>query len=332
MRLRSRLSTTTAGLVTAWALTATLSGCMTVHGEEAIVPATTEEDAARALERFTEVYNEARATNDGELISTVETGGLAAIDSAGLRARANVAQEEQAGQEEVEPLELSDTRFLIPEQAGWPKFFVVETASSLTESRWLMVFTRDAVDAEWSASYLSLLDPARMPELAVEDGHLVDIPLAGPEADRETGLAVEPAELSAAYAEYLDDGQGPFTEGPYTTETLARRDEANDSAAYLIRYLDEEAPAEAFPTVALRTADGGALVLFTTVHHEEITMAEGETPVLDPLTRALLEGEEDTPRKVTLDRVAIQAALVPDGEGDVTLLTQMGGLTAAVGE
>ncbi|TDC24197.1 hypothetical protein E1265_10575 [Streptomyces sp. 8K308] len=320
---------------------------MTVHGEEAIVPATDTEEAEEVLRHYVEVYNEAKPANDSELNATVESGGLGAINGAVLDARAGaIADAEEQGDQQIidqineaygpdsfTPLELDDVRYHIPEQAGWPKFFVAEARSNLTENRWLLVFTRDSIDEDWRASYLGQVPAAQLPELAEEDGALVDVPLTGTDGD---DLAVPPAELSAAYAEYLSAGgvDPTFTAGPYTTDALASREEANNNAAFRTDYIDEPAEDPEYAPVAIRTADGGALVFFTTLHNSKQTVAEGENPAevlrLDPASLALMEGEAR--RAVTWQRVAYQVAYVPAGEGQVEILGQSRGATSVTGE
>ncbi|TDC72713.1 hypothetical protein [Streptomyces hainanensis] len=350
MRLRARLSTTAAGLTAVLALTTGLSGCMTVHGEEAIVPALTTEEAQAALDHYVEVYNEAKPANDAELNATIETGGLGAVNGATLDAKAGaIADAEEQGDEQIiqqiteaygpesfRPLELSDVQYHIPEQAGWPKFFVADASSNLAESRWLLVFTRDALDEDWRVSYLAQVPGAQLPELADEEnGALVDIPATGGEGD---DLVVPPGELSAAYAEYLSSNgpgeAGEFAEGRYTSDALASRAESNSSAAFRTEFIDEAAEGEEFAPVAMRTADGGALVFFTTQHGSKQTVAEGESPAevlqLDPAALALMDG--DAQRAVTWERIATQVAYVPAGEGQVQILSQIRGATAIAGE
>ncbi|WP_052849541.1 hypothetical protein [Streptomyces avicenniae] len=324
MRLRARLAKTTAGLLTSLTLAAGLSGCVTVHGEEAVVPAATDEEARAALDRYVEISNEAKRVYDAEQNRTIESGGLGAIDFAGISARAEVSPE---GDEDFDPLAVSDTRFHIPQQAGWPKFFVADTATNQGRNRWLMFFTRSGIDEDWRVSYLSSMPAADLPRFAEdEDGHLEDIPVG---ADDE-GLVLPPAELSSAYSVYLQSGEGPFAEGPYTSETRAARDAVNNDPASLTEFRDEPAEDAEYAPLAMRTVDGDAFVMFTSLHDQRQTVAEGEEIEVNELTAALMEGEART--SLTLDMVAIQAALVPAGEGRIQLLTQMKDAVAITGE
>src|ERR1043165_5528981 len=99
------------GLAVATVLGLTASGCVTVHGEREVVPAATKAEAAEALKTFTTAHNAADKAYDPALDADVETGSLGAVNQAGLKARHRV---EPTGNARHRPLELSDTRFVIP--------------------------------------------------------------------------------------------------------------------------------------------------------------------------------------------------------------------------
>lgn len=322
MRVRARMTTAAAGL--ALALVASLSGCVTVHGERAVLPAVSEEDAERVLAEFAEVSSEASAGYDAELNATVENGPLGAIDQAGLTARDVVSP---GGNENHEPLEFSDTRFLVPQQAGWPKFFVADTRSSRhEENRWLLVFTKDGHQEDWMASYLTVLPPEDVPDFSRdEEGYAQAVPQGA-----DSGLALALEDLPQAYSAYLKEGEGPFTEGPYTTGVLEARQEADADLSFVMQYEDAPAEKPEFAPLGLRTEDGGALVLFSSLHHEKKTMAEGETPVVDPIVEALMDGSAE--RSVTLAWVWMQSALVPAENGDTEIRHRIAGVTGAKGQ
>jgi hypothetical protein len=327
MRVRARLTTAAAGSATALALVASLSGCMTVRGEDAVVPAATEEEAQRVLDHYVETSNEAISTLDAELNATVENGPLGAIREAIL---ITTAETNPGSAGEAEPLELSDTQFHIPQQAGWPKYFVANTGSNQTPGqRMLLVFTRHSIDEDWLASYLMTLPTEDTPVLAEdEDGYLDDLPVG---EDTNTGLAVEPGAVGPEFIAYLDNGDGPFWSGPYTSEIVAAREAANEDPAFVTEFVDQIPEEREFAPVAMRTQDGGALVLFTSEHHEKQTMAEGVTPTVDPQLEALMTGEAT--RSVTLERLAAHLAMVPqDDAAQIEILYRSASVVAATGE
>lgn len=197
--MRRRLPQVTA-VLSATALL-TLTGCVTVHGERAVVPAVTKAEAAKALQRFTDGYNRANRELDPALGARVETGALQTMGEADLKAR---RVKNPDGLPDYPPLKLTDARFAIPRQAGWPKFFVADTDSNRDDNRWLLVFTRSALDDPWKAAYLSILSRDEVPEFAVdEDGYAE--PVTG---GRGSALVTDPAKISKTYTDYLGSGKG----------------------------------------------------------------------------------------------------------------------------
>ncbi|MFE2544526.1 hypothetical protein [Actinacidiphila glaucinigra] len=314
---------------------APLTGCVTVHGERALIPSVTKAEAAKALDRFTEVNNEANKNLDAKLIATVESGPLGAVDGAGLRARNTVAP---GGNPDFKALGLGDPRFLIPRQVGWPKWFVADVAPELGESgsgtnRWLMVFERGGAREAWRVSYVASVRASAVPEFTRDTQGYVQ-----PVAAEGSGLVVDPGELGGAYTGYLAEGDAKdasvFAPGSSTSELVSSRAKTARTAQSATQYADQPATEGDFAPLGLRTKDGGALVFFATHHTAKITMLRpGVTPQVDTYTRALMTG---TPKKsVTLGRIARQTVLVPakkDGGGQVVFLTRTVGLVAARGE
>jgi hypothetical protein len=333
MRRRARLTTAVAGLVLA--LTASLSGCMTVHGEEAIVPAATRSEARTALNEWLRTFNEAYRDYDPALSGEVQTGTQGEIDRAGLTAAQGLNPAGNAG---YEPIEFSETAFHIPQQAGWPKFFLADATDTQSGSHWLMVFTRNSIDERWLVSYRAMLPAAEVPEFRKDkDGYLEDIP-----ADEgNAGLAVAPAELSRLYALYLQSqGQeGSFAPGAGTTDIVAERNDQNTlDPNWQKEWQDSAVEEERFSPVAVRTEDGGALVFFTERFYEKQTWREGVEPPADlgenpPYTVELLEEDSDVSTAVTREFLSVLTAAVPQGDGEIDLLYRSsGGLIRARGE
>ncbi|GAB3120392.1 hypothetical protein GCM10027160_36360 [Streptomyces calidiresistens] len=317
-----------ARLVVLLAVTALLvSGCVRVHGENAVVPAITPEEAAEVLARYAEIGNEANPVYDAELNLEIDTGPLGEINQAGHRARGAVHPE---GNPRYRPLDFTDARFAIPRQAGWPKFFLADAESGREGdgNRWLLVFTRNSIEEQWRASYLAVVPPEEVPEPLLDgDGWAEAVPVTG-----------EAGRLSGAYADFLAGGSGStggdgaggagdgaggivFAEGRYTTAEVERRAEEGTRPEFVVQYRDLAAEAAAHAPVGLRTADGGSLVFFTSHHHEKKTWAEGETPVVDEYVEALMEGAAES--SVTSERLAIQAAEVPADGGPVRVLARI---------
>ncbi|OSP41449.1 MULTISPECIES: hypothetical protein [unclassified Streptomyces] len=305
------------------ALSVTASGCVVVHGEREVLPATTRAEAAEALEEFTAAYNKADKAYDSSLDAGHITGALADIDEARLKAgRANSPE----GNASHTPLELTDAKFTIPKKAGWPRWFLADAAGNKGGgSRWLLVFTRNGLDETWEAAYLTLVAPDDIPEFRTdEDGWAEAVPADSAEP------AVPPGELSEDYTTYLKEGGNSFAEGPHTSEWRALRGKKSSRPGLATQYIDEPVTNGDYAPLALRTEDGGALVFFTTRHFQKQTAAAGAsvpTPNKDVL--ALTTGE--IRQSLTMEFVSSGVALDP-ADGAVEILGRVQGLTSAQGE
>ncbi|GAA2275581.1 putative lipoprotein [Streptomyces ruber] len=315
-------------------LSVTASGCVVVHGEREIVPTATRAEAARALKDFATAYNEADKEFDRSLDADRVAGALAEIDGAKLEAG---GENHPDGNPSHSPLELTDAEYTIPEKAGWPRWFVADTAANkgARDTRWLLVFTRASADDVWAVSYLTILNADDVPEFDKdEDGN------AQPVTADDAELAVAPEKLGEEYATYLkatdesDDEGGTFAPGKHTSTWRADRKKSAEKPGLVRQYIDEPLTDGAYAPVGLRTKDGGALVFFATRHFEKQTAAPGyDLPVADANVRALLTG--DVKSSLTLEHVSNQAVLDPArtaSDQQVRFLSRVDGLTGAKGE
>ncbi|WP_184556949.1 hypothetical protein [Streptomyces paradoxus] len=307
----------------ATALSLSASGCVVVHGEREILPSTTRAEAAKALQEFTAAYNEADKAYDGTLDADHTTGALADIDSARLKAgKANNPD----GNPRHTPLKLTDATFTIPKKAGWPRWFVADAAGNKGgTARWLLVFTRSSLDDPFQVAYLTLVAPGKVPQFKKDaDGWAEPVPVDS------TDLATVPGDLSRTYTTYLKSGGETFADGPHTSQWRALRQKNSKKPGMVTQYIDEPLTNGDYAPLALRTADGGALVFFTTRHFEKQTAYAGTsvpTPNKDVL--ALTKGE--IKQSLTMEFVSNEVALAPQGQGRVTILGRIQGLTSAEG-
>ncbi|MEU6065807.1 hypothetical protein ABZ864_15370 [Streptomyces sp. NPDC047082] len=324
LRRRDRNALIAASLA---AVSLTASGCVVVHGEREVIPATTKAEAAKALARFTDAYNRADQAFDSSLDADYVTGALGDIDSARLKAgHAN----NPGGNTAHVPLKLSDAKFTIPKKAGWPRWFVADTAANKGGSaRWLFVFTRDSLSEPFQVAYLTLLAPDSVPRFKTDkDGWAEAVPATAAE------LAVRPQDLSGQYATYLKSGGSVFADGEHTSGWRKTRAKEALKPGLATQYIDEPRTDGDYAPLALRTKDGGALVFFTTHHYEKETAAAGTSvPAPNKDVQALTKGE--VKQSLTLEFVSNEVVLDPktgSGDGKVSMLGRIQGLTAAQGE
>src|SRR3954469_23113758 len=114
-----------AASVTALSLTA--SGCVVVHGEREVLPASTRAEAAKALRQLTPAYHAADKAYDSSRDAYHVTGALSDIDKARLKAG---AANNPDGNPTHTPLTLSDAKYTIPKKAGWPRWFLADAAGN----------------------------------------------------------------------------------------------------------------------------------------------------------------------------------------------------------
>ncbi|MFC0597311.1 hypothetical protein [Streptomyces palmae] len=308
-----------------------LTGCTTVHGERENIPSVDRAEASQALRDFTDTYNTAYRKLDPDLVARVETGPLHAINSADLTAQ-------HAGSPRGNPgfpaLELTDARYLIPRQVGWPKFFVADTRSNREQAdsgtRWLLLFTRDEPRTPWRVAYLSILSRDEVPRFATDrDGYAQPVP-----PGTASRLALRPDRLSKAYTDYLMTGEGTvFAAGGSTSALRESRKKTLRTPKYWTEYIDTPAAGPRYAPAGLRLADGGALVFFTSHHSQKQTMAKGMKPNPDDRVKALMTGEAR--KSITLTRVSEAAVRVPAKDAAdqrVVFLNRVEGVTAAKGE
>ncbi|MFI8836562.1 hypothetical protein ACIGPN_37185 [Streptomyces afghaniensis] len=321
---RSARSALIAASVTALSLTA--SGCVVVHGEQEILPSTTRAEAAKALQEFTTAYNEADEAYDASLDADHTTGALADIDSARLKAGKTNNPD---GNPNHTPLKLTDAKYTIPKKAGWPRWFLVDAAGNKGgTARWLLVFTRSSLDDPFQVAYLTLVAPGKVPQFKKDaDGWAESVPV------NSTGLAATPGDLSQDYTAYLKNGGDTFADGSHTSQWRTLREKNAKRPGLVTQYIDEPLTNGDYQPLALRTADGGALVFFTTRHYEKQTAYAGTTfPIPNKDVLALTNGE--VKQSLLMEFVSNEVALDPpkgSGSPKVTILGRIQGMTSAEG-
>ncbi|WP_405873450.1 hypothetical protein [Streptomyces sp. NBC_00005] len=313
-----------AASVTALSLTA--SGCVVVHGEREVLPSSTRAEAAKALQQFTTAYNKADKAYDSSLDADHVTGALGDIDAARLKA-GHVNNPD--GNPAYTPLKLTDVTYTIPKKAGWPRWFVAEAQGNKGGNlHWLLVFTRDGLGETWQVAYLTLISPGTLPKFKKNAAGWAEAVPAN-----STELAVAPQDLSRDYTTYLKNGGKTFAAGPHTDKWRAQRAKTAKKPGLVTQYIDEPLISGDYAPLALRTADGGALVFFTTRRYEKQTAAPG-TSIRTPnaSVQALTSGE--IKQSLTTEFVSNGVALDPEqgsGSGQVSVLARLEGVTSAQG-
>jgi hypothetical protein len=262
--------------------------------------ALTQAAALQAFDAYVAASAKAAATNDGKLALSVVTGAQQSLVSATLNSHGYVVQGTSSdGSQGVSGSgsffgsrpSLSQYRygaptFYLPEPTGYPRFFLADVARTLmfrglpvgrgattsiggaevpTDGPVLMVFEQSAAAGRWQlASVAQFPAGTGLPRLAADkNGYIPQVPLTS------TDLLAQPYATGPLQAAVVDDGAasaaakavaaGPLTTGLYQ-EARDRADiglEVPTGDTY--QWSMEGTP---YPAFALRTADGGALVLY----------------------------------------------------------------------
>jgi len=255
-------------------------------------PALTQTTALQAFDAYVAASASAAASGDGKLALSVVTGVQQSLVSAALKSQAASSPSSDASAYSstltINPALVRYTygapTLYLPEPSGYPRFFVADVARALAvkgvakdattsvggaqlpvDGRVLMVFEQSAAAGRWQlASTAQFPAGTTAPRLATDkNGYIPQVPLMS------TDLLAQPYATGPLQAAVVDDGPasaaakavaaGPLTTGLYQ----ASRDRAGTGlevpAGDVYQWSMEGTP---YPAFALRTADGGALVLY----------------------------------------------------------------------
>jgi hypothetical protein len=239
--------------------------------------------------------------------------------------------------------DVTNTQIIVPKLTGYPRWFVAGGTNSTTGQGVVFVLVQHGPGSPWK-------ETAELYDLGSEAQIMPDLTKAGfgattttqTEPDQGAPLAIQPAQLPAAYAQYLDNRgagaqRGKFKTGSYTTGLikLEKRAAAGAPSAGW-KYTDHQA-AVGFPQYAVRLPSGrGAAVIFFTVDtatwtassaHARIPTASYAGLSLPPLQILQALGINSVHRGL---RVSVQAVdenlafIGPTGTSAVTIAANVG--------
>jgi len=237
---------------------------------------------------------------------------------------------------------LIDTRILVPKLTRYPRWFVAIGDTTSNEAV-LFVLVQHAAGARWreTAELYDLGDQAQIvPELVAAGFRNVVMTTAVPTAGAP--LAMQPAQLPGAYAQYLNDRgtgtqSGQFKPGSYTTGLISLEQTATAGAPPDgWKYTDTQTAA-GLPEYALSVPSGnGAAVIFFTID----TVTWTATSARARMTPATYSGLAEPPLamlqalgvtsvhaglRVSVKAIDENLAIIgPPGSGGVTIAANSG--------
>jgi len=337
-------------------------------------PSLSQATALQAFDAYVAASNQGAATDDGKLALSVVTGAQQSLVSATLKSHA-VSSTSGGTSAYTSTLSIAPTldqysygtpTFYLPEPSGYPRFFLADVTRALavTSARpggtdattsvggarvpadgpVLMVFKQSAAAGAWQlANVAQFSSGTTLPSLATDkNGYIPQVPLTS------TDLLAQPYATGPLQAAVVDDGPasaaakvvaaGPLTTGLYQ----AARDRAGNDlevpAGDVYQWSMEGTP---YPAFALRTADGGALVLYamylnSTVavpgYIDDASPIQPGTPIKIPedLLPLLPSGQPSPRVKLAAQTLFSFAAIDPPATSSkITVLAIGGGLNYA---
>ncbi|WP_298459369.1 hypothetical protein [uncultured Cellulomonas sp.] len=220
-------------------------------------PATTLEQSDRILTAIGDVL----ASGDAAL-STVELSARVSGPALTSRAAEYAVAAATAGAQPVTPLPVQPQTLVVPNATPWPRtqLVVTEQPEDLTSPRLLVLQQQSPREPYTLWGWARLLPGAEMPAIAA--------PTAGAEvlAPDAAGLVATPADVVAQYADVLLSGDGSAFAASFANpdpyrERIATGRTTSEGIAQGTGTFTETYAAVPDQLVALRTADGGAIVV-----------------------------------------------------------------------
>ncbi|NAZ83097.1 hypothetical protein GTR02_14855 [Kineococcus sp. R8] len=278
--------------------------------------------AARIVTAASDALRAADTAGDPALLAQRVTGPEKDLRTAAFAVRAKGAQPAGTGAaDELDPL-----TSMLPRQEGWPRFFLTVTDPGADEKPSLVVLRSDSA----REPYRIWGTPSLLPGVSLP---AVDAPSAGVEVvapDEDTNLVAAPQAVADRYADVLTKGgasgfAAQFADDPYRSEVTASVAAQTAALSASGGTLTQQHTVQPGSVIAVRTRDGGALVVAALRWESTSTgPAGGRSGTLDPVLAALAGRERATSATVVREEVLAFAVPPTDG-GPVRVLAAESG-------
>ncbi|WP_307811543.1 hypothetical protein [Streptomyces fildesensis] len=273
------------------------------------------------IARYSVINNQANATSDRALLDTVEDGSLYAMSLAEYTEYGGLTKAERKPYKPWS-YDLASARLYIPRvTAGQPRWFVaaLSTAQGKAPSR-LAVFAEQPEHQRWEMVSVTDLDDTTLPSIALDsDGYATAVPANGTQQ-----LAASPDLLRAAILDNFATGGTTTGQKVFAATEASKRQmkvHAETGRQYGALGISVFAgTTNRFPDAyALKTTDGGALILFSHTHSQTDTVTRAGLEIIpNKDDRAWLH---DIPRSsIQYTFVCNDAATVPATVGPARLI------------
>lgn len=294
---------------------------------EVNIPVVTESQAGTIAEAVGTVIGTADKEKDAATLESRVTGPALKLRSAEYKISSSQKDEKSI----TELPSIMQSTFLTT-ATTWPRtmFAVSERPQNLEPER-LMVYTQDDARSDYKLwSYLTLFPGTTVPTFAAATIGTTDV------TDSDESLQMTPTKALEAYADLLadatKDNKAKFDlekDSFYTTIESRRKD--LKSAAKQIDGSYKETFKVAKDWQALRTTDGGALVVGTIETTGSLKGEKGAVVTPSSLEKAFLKKDAKASNALTVKRTAVVAVYIPTKDNDSEKPRNIGRLLRTTG-
>jgi hypothetical protein len=229
---------------------------------------------------------------------------------------------------------MTSSRLIVPVGHDWPRFFVAVGAQSDAATPVIRVMDSSAARAPYGLwAEAPMLPGATLPETAsaTNGSPLVDA--------NESGLVAVPADVASSFATYLNDGAKtttarPFTRSVFSDQLTAQLTKDQKALKPVATVSSTQSTVSGSPTLAIRTQDGGALVVAELTQKYVVTVKKGKgtVKVSDKSLAALAGGKTQFSKSFTRTALEVVVFDVPErGQGRISVVAvQKGDISAAL--
>jgi hypothetical protein len=237
-------------------------------------------------------------------------------------ANAKIAAQEK--KDPAKPAQMQRLRLIVPTSQGWPRFFIAVGNESNSSTPVLQVLSSTAARAPYGLwAEATMLPGATLPETASAG---TGSPTVSP--DQDDGLAATPKEVISGFAGYLTMVAKTTSSKQYRrsvfSDQLLRQLAADKKGLKSVATVTSTHRVDpAVTPLAVRTSDGGALVIGSLQQTYEVKVKKGSgtVKVSDPDLAALAGGKKQFSKSFTrtADEVVV-FNVPPRGRGLITLI------------
>jgi hypothetical protein len=231
------------------------------------------------------------------------------------------------------PDTMTGTRLIVPVAQAWPRFFVAVGNQSDAATPVIRVLQSASARSPYGVwAEADMLPGATLPETAsATNGSPVVAPT-------ESGLVEVPNVVASSYANYLNTGARatatrPFARSVFSDQVTSQLAKDKTALKAVATVSSTQSAVSGGPILAVRTQDGGALVIAQLKQKYVVTVkkGKGKVKVSDKGLAALAGGKKEFAKSFTRTELEVVVFDVPQrGQGKISVVAAQKGDISAV--